>query len=206
MRKLLKWGAIAFVGLIVIVVIATATSSNKDSSSNGNSSQSDTSSGSTKSADAGCGIKATNDCTPTVAYGKRVRVDALYWTVTSVKTAAAIGDQTYGLGAKADGRFVIVNLKVHSNKNESATLTDDAIQLDVNGNTYKADSDGTTAAIGNGDKPLFLEDIGPDATLRSKVVFDVPKSVLKTKIKVRFNELGLGSTHGYSTLPSLTGV
>lgn len=151
-----------------------------------------------------CTNRATADCTPRVRMGKSVRVDALYWSVTNVRTASTLGDQDYGLGAKADGTFVIVNVKVRSDKDESATLTDEAIQIEtVDGNKYKADNDGTVAAIGGGDDPLWFDDIGPDATLKSKVVFDLPDSALRKRLSVRFNELGLGSTHGYIRLPSL---
>jgi hypothetical protein len=135
-----------------------------------------------------------------------VRVDALNWRVTGVETASSLGDVQYGLGEKADGTFVIVNLKVRSSKDESATLTDEAVQLETaGGNTYKSDSDGTFAAIGNGDKPLFFDDIGPDATINSKVVFDLPDSAMRKKLSVRFNELGFGSTHAYIRLSGLSG-
>lgn len=144
-----------------------------------------------------CRTKATDDCTPDVRFGGSVRVDALIWKVRSVRLADTIGDQTYGLGAKADGRFVVVDLQVRSDKDESATLTGNEVQLDVGGNTYDADSDGTFAAAGEGEEPLLFEDIGPDATKSTKVVFDVPDSVLGRRMRVRFNELGFGSTHGF---------
>jgi hypothetical protein len=101
-----------------------------------------------------CGSEASDDCTPHVGANGSVRVDALVWKVKSAQQAASLGDQQYGLGEKADGVFVVVNLSVTSKKNESATLTDEAVQLEVaGGNTYKADSDGTIAAIGSGQEP-----------------------------------------------------
>ena len=97
-----------------------------------------------------------------------------------------------------------LNLNVRSDKNESATLTDAIVSIETSdGNVYKADSDGTIAAIGDGDDPLWFEDIGPDASVSSKVVFDLPSSALHKKLSVRFNELGFGSNHGYSALPTL---
>lgn len=152
-----------------------------------------------------CGTKATDDCTPHVASNGSVRVDALIWKVRSVKTAQAIGDQTYGLGAKATGRFVIVKLKVHSEKNESAQLSDDVIKLEIGGNTYDPDNDGTVAVMGSGaEQPFFFDTVGPDSDRNGTVVFDVPKSKLKGKVEVRFGELGFGETHGYIRLPSLS--
>ena len=155
--------------------------------------------------DDNCGTTATDDCTPHVGPNGTVRVDALLWKVTGAQKASSLGDTSIGVGEKADGVFIVVNLRVTSKKNESATITDEAIQLEApNRNTYKADSDGTVAALGQGQDPLFREDIGPDATLESKVVFDVPKSVANRKLEVRFGELGHGSTHGYIRLPTRT--
>jgi hypothetical protein len=204
-------------GLIILTIAAAAGSGGKDSSKTADSDTAsqtqdapDASSATTDTpaADpkpASCGKKATDDCTPHVNLGGSVRVDALVWKVKSVSTATQIGDQRYGLGAKADGRFVVVSLSVHSDRNESATLTDNVFQLEVGGNKYDTDSDGTFAAIGSGQQPLFLEDIGPDADVRGKVVFDVPTSVLSKKVEMRFNELGFGSTHGYIDISSRLG-
>lgn len=211
----MKWSAIAFVGLIVVSVIGAAaggsSSSTKTTSSSDSSSANTPSASTTKKHDkkaaakASCGSRATDDCTPRLAMGHNVRVDALYWNVTNVETASTIGDMQYGLGEKADGTFVVVNLKVRSAKSDSVTLSDNSLSLETaDGKTYKADSDGTIAAMGNGDKPLWFEDIGPDATVRSKVVFDLPASALNKKLAIRFNELGFGSTHGYIKLPSLS--
>jgi hypothetical protein len=149
-----------------------------------------------------CGFTATDDCTPHVLMGKTVRVDAMIWRVDSVRVAQTIGDQQYGLGAKADGAFVIVKLRVRSDKDESATLSDDVVKLETHGNTYDPDNDGSVAAIGAGDEPFFLETIGPDSTERGTVVFDVPKKVLSQTVELRFGELGFGPTHGYIRIPN----
>lgn len=149
-----------------------------------------------------CGSRATDECTPHVGFGETVRVDAMIWRIESVRVAQTLGDQQYGLGAKADGAFVIVKLRVRSDKDESATLSDDAIKLETNGNTYDPDSDGTIAAIGAGDEPFFLETVGPDSTERGTVVFDVPRKVLRQKVELRFGELGFGATHGYIRIPN----
>jgi hypothetical protein len=198
-----RWLVVA--ALFAFAAIAMGADSCGSTSGGGGDKKSDTTSGKSvdkKKSSSDCGTKATDDCTPHVGPGGKVRVDALDWRVLGASSTKAIGDQQLGLGAKADGVFIVVKLQVHSNKTESDTITDESIQLEVpGGNTYKSDSDGTVAALGAGQKPLFLEDIGPDSTLRSEVVFDVPPKVLKKKIEVRFNELGFGSTHGYIKLP-----
>jgi len=153
--------------------------------------------------EAACGTEASSDCTPHVGPDGNVRVDALIWQVTDARTATTLGDSTIGLDEQADGVFVVVDLKVRSDKDESVTLTDTAFQLEVGGNTYDTDSDGTFAAIGTGDDPLFFEDIGPDATIQGPVVFDVPANAVKNQPEMRFNELGFGSSHAYISLPPL---
>jgi hypothetical protein len=208
MRKAIKWIVLGFVGLVVIAAIAGGSSDSKSSGDTAGSGASDAASSSSKSSDAkkpdGCGIKATDDCTPHVSSAGKVRVDALVWHIKSARVTETIGDQKYGLGAKASGKFIVLKLGVHSDKDESADLTDNSIKLEVNGNTYDADNDGTVAAVGAGEKPFFLDTIGPDADREGTVVFDVPESVLGKKIEVRFNELGFGETHGYISLPSVS--
>jgi hypothetical protein len=154
-----------------------------------------------KKVDDGCGVKATDDCTPHLGAAGTVRVDAMLWKVKSVRVAKTIGDETYGLGSKADGRYVMVSLQVRSDKDESATLTDNVFQLEIDGNKYDPDTEGTVAAVGAGEDPFFLKDIGPDVVTSGKVVFDVPASALKKKVEMRFNELGFGPTHGYILIP-----
>jgi hypothetical protein len=208
MRKALKWVALGFVGLVVIAAIAGGGSSDsdKDGGSSDKASASETSSkkdAGSKSSD-GCGTKATDDCTPHVGSSDQVRVDALIWKVRSAQVTKTIGDQTYGLGAKASGRFVVVKLKVHSDKDESAQLSDNIVKLEIDGATYDPDNDGTVALIGDGQQPFLLDTIGPDSDKNGTVVFDVPAGKLGKKIEVRFGELGFGETHGYIELPSLS--
>ena len=91
-----------------------------------------------------------------------------------------------------------------SKRDESATLTDDLITLVVGDKTYSADNEGTTAALGAGEDPLFLEDIGPDSTLESQVVFDVPDRVLDQKPQLRFGAEGFFSgDEAFIRLPPL---
>lgn len=183
--------------VVVIGVIAAASSTSKKSG--------DDSSGShAKSGSPSCGTKATDGCAPTVGPDGTVRVDALEWDVRDVDARKTIGDRSYGLGAKADGVFVVVKLHVHSHRDQSATLTDNVFQLETpEGNTYDPSTEGTTAAMGAGEQPFFLQDIGPDADHIGKVVFDVPPTKLGG-LKMRFNEIGLGPTHGYIRLPALS--
>ena len=76
-----------------------------------------------------CNFQATDDCTPHVGPKGKVRVDALVWSVANTSTAPTIGEQQYGLGEKADGVFVIVKLNVKSEKDETATIASETVEL-----------------------------------------------------------------------------
>jgi hypothetical protein len=154
--------ALGLFGILVVISIATSGSNSaKTTTEPGASAPAPAaSSDAAPSDDSSCGSKATDDCTPNVASDQPVRVDALTWKYVSSRETSTLGDQQYGLGAKADDVFLVVKLTVTSNKDESATLTDDAIKLESSdGNTYSPDSEGTIAAMGSGEDPMFLTDL-----------------------------------------------
>jgi hypothetical protein len=132
-----------------------------------------------------------------------VEVDTLRWRLRNARTAKTIGDQQYGLGSKANGIYVIVDLSVKNNKSESVTLTSESVSLTAGDDTYSTDSNAETALLGSGAKTFFLEDLGPGVTLNGTAAFDVAPSVLAQHPQLRFNELGYGETRGYITLPPL---
>lgn len=205
-----KWGkwTLGILGALVVIALISPASEEDQATNTAEDSSAPVSAGAGEpqadDGDAGCGNVASSDCTPHVGPNGQVRVDALIWSLESASTAESLGDQEFGLGETADGVFVVAKLRVRSDKDESATLTDNVWQLEVDGNTYDTDSDGMLAAMGQGDdEPFFLEDIGPDSTRVGTVVFDVPPSVLSKKLELRFNELGFGSGHGYIALPRL---
>jgi hypothetical protein len=148
---------------------------------------------------------ASGENTPRVGPNGSVEVDTLRWKLDKAKTAKTIGDQEYGLGAKANGIYVVAELSVKNNKNESVTLTSETVSLVAGEKTYSPDNNAEVALVGSGGKTFLLEDLGPAVTLKGKVAFDVSPSVLKQHPELRFNELGFGDTHGYIVLPKLSG-
>jgi hypothetical protein len=152
-----------------------------------------------------------SDKAPRVAFGQTVRVDALIWDAVSVRTAKTLGDNEFGTGATADGMFVIVRLKVHSDRNQSADLSSagdhDLVELVGGGTTTKPSIEGETAyemAHDGGGTLDFTASISPDADKSGTVVFDVPESRLNGSLSLRFAELGFGSGHGFIRLPATT--
>lgn len=158
-----------------------------------------------ESSSSNAGDNASGDNTPHVGPKGSVEVDTLRWKLIKAKTAKTIGDQQYGLGAKANGIYVVADLSVKNNKNESVTLTSEAVSLVAGEKVYTPDSSAEIALVGDGGKTFLLEDLGPGVSLKGTVAFDVAPSVLKQHPELRFNELGFGETHGYIALPKLSG-
>lgn len=108
--------------------------------------------------------------------GQAVTNAGTTYEVTGVSTARTIGDPQL-VGARADGRFVIVSLKLTNNKDETKTFTESSARLRTrDGNEYET-SDKTVLAFG--DQSLLLKDIQPDLTARGKLAFDVPPNKVK---------------------------
>lgn len=178
--------------LLIAFAVATQGSSGCASSSSSSSSSSSASSGS---------ANASDNNTPRVGPSGSVEVDDLRWRLLRAERATGIGDTEQGLGANANGEFVIATLRVTNHKSDTATLTDEVVTLVAAGKSYKVNSDAQTALAESGIKPLLLDEVGPDVDLTLRVGFDVPPSVLHEHPQLRFNELGFGTTHGYIALP-----
>lgn len=151
------------------------------------------------------GKNASSDNTPKVGPKGSVEVDTVRWKIEKARTTKTLGDQQYGLGSKANGIYVVVDLSATNNKNESVTLSSEAVSLVAGDKTYSSDTDAEIALSGDGSSTFLLEDLGPGVTLKGTTAFDVAPSVLKQKPELRFNELGFGETHGYIRLPKLPG-
>lgn len=192
----------------------TADTSTAASSEQGESSSADTSTASSEPGDSSSADRgeilggdpsenATDSNTPSVGPNRSVEVDTLRWRLDGVKTSKTIGEQQYGLGAKANGIYVIVELSVTNNKSESVTLISEIVDLVAGEDTYSSDTEAEVALISSGGETFFLEDVGPGVTAKGSVGFDVAPAVLHEHPQLRFRELGFGSTHGYITLPPL---
>lgn len=83
---------------------------------------------------------AKDESTPRVASTESVTVDAITWSFVSAHTAKALGSEY--LNQKADGTYLVVNLRGQSSKGESATLTSDVVKLkSASGATYTPTTD-----------------------------------------------------------------
>ncbi len=143
----------------VLLIVAVASGSSSDTGGAGTTAASG---GSTKSS----GDEAT-----TGKVGEALTNAGTTYEVTNVETATEIGDPDFG-GARADGTFVIVDLELTNNKDETKTFTDASAKIETaDGNEYET-SDKTVLAFGN--EGLLLKDIQPDLTTRGKLAFELP--------------------------------
>jgi hypothetical protein len=143
----------------VLLIVAVASGSSSDTGGTGTTAASG---GSTKSS----GDEAT-----TGKVGEALTNAGTTYEVTNVETATEIGDPDFG-GARADGTFVIVDLELTNNKDETKTFTDASAKIETaDGNEYET-SDKTVLAFG--DEGLLLKDIQPDLTTRGKLAFELP--------------------------------
>lgn len=148
---------------VVVLAIAGAAGSSSDSGDSGS-----TSADSSKSAD------QDQKDDKAGAVGERLTNAGMTYEVTDASTASSIGDTEFGLGSKADGRFVIVELELTNKKNDTKTFSEAAAKIVTSdGKEYEASSDGLMAF---GDEGLLLKEVQPDLTTSGKMAFDLPPS------------------------------
>jgi hypothetical protein len=152
-------------GLVVLAIAASAASSGGTGSGGASSGSASSSSASSASSSGANGASAK--------VGQAVTNAGTTYKVTSAKTTDTIGDPRF-LGERADGVFVIVNLELTNNKDETKTFLDSSAKLKTSdGNEYETSD---KAVLAFGDDSLMLKDIQPDLTTHGKVAFEIPPS------------------------------
>lgn len=90
------------------------------------------------------------------------------YTVTDVRVANSIGGE---FGVEADGVFLIVDMEMTNNAQESFLVDSSLYSLvDSEGREYEVDSE----AVGYVEESLLLEQVDPDVTTTGTLVYDVP--------------------------------
>jgi hypothetical protein len=148
-------------GLLALIVVVVAASGG--GSGSGNASATSTSSTATSAS------SSTDDKSGKV--GQAVTNVGTTYKVTNVNTTDQIGDPNL-LGERADGVFVIANLELTNNKDETKTFTDSNAKLKTSDGKEYETSDKAVFAFG--DDSLMLKDIQPDLTTRGKLAFEIP--------------------------------
>lgn len=117
--------------------------------------------------------KDSGDDATTGKVGEQLTNAGTTYEVTGVRTASTIGDPDV-LGQRADGKFVIVDLALTNNKDETKTFTQAAAHIaTADGKKYETTD---TAVLAFGDESLLMRDIQPELTARGKLAFDLPPS------------------------------
>lgn len=173
-----RW--IVSLGLLLVIVAASAGSSG----GGGDSSSESASNG------GGSGGESTQEERTSGRVGQALTNAGTTYQVTNVDTTKTIGDPDLG-GARADGQFVVVSLRLTNNKDETKTFTQANAKIETSdGNQYET-SDKTTLAFG--DEGLLLKDIQPDLTTRGKLAFELPPSKVSGSTLVIEDIFGDGS-------------
>jgi hypothetical protein len=113
------------------------------------------------------------------------------FTVAGMRCGVAqVGDAT--LNQRAQGQYCLIDLSV-KNIGKSAVIFTDISQTayDAGGNQYSADSGADVRA--NQDSETFLQQIDPGATVRGRLVFDVPRGVRLTSIVLHESMFSAGA-------------
>ncbi|MCX6782907.1 MAG: DUF4352 domain-containing protein [Candidatus Levybacteria bacterium] len=179
MKKILKWGGIIFVILIVVGVIAGSGKSNNSSSNTNNAAN--TASGNNQAE------------TKTVAKLNEPVTDSdLVFTATAVDTATTLGNQY--TKKDAQGMFQIITLKIDNKGKETKTVDSSMISLtDSQGRKFDRSIEGQTAkGLSQGKVDLFLQQVQPGLNVTGDIVFDVPKDATGLKLLVKGSYFGKG--------------
>lgn len=106
-------------------------------------------------------------------------------SVNSVENMTSVGPSSLPTNAK--DTFVVVDVAVKNNGDESLTIDSNMFKLKSGSKTFDADSQASMSANqsedGNIENSFFLEQVNPDSTTQGKVVFDVSENIANTNDK-----------------------
>lgn len=110
---------------------------------------------------------------PIAGVGDPLTLKGTTYRVLSSKTASSVG-QSF-TRAKADGVFVVVKIELNNRKDDTRTISSDAIKLVSGGKTYDTDSD----ALLTVDDQILLEEIQPGLPKKGTLIYDIPDRAVR---------------------------
>ena len=163
MKKILKWGGIALVVLIIIGIISGNKSGNTSTSSSSNTANS--------------GQDTKQEEVKVAGLNETVQDDDLAFTVTGVDKEQVLGNQF--TQKTAQGTFYVISLKVENTGNKTVTFnTSQAKVVDSKNREFEYSIDGQTAkGMAQGHVDLFLQQIQPSLSVSGDLVFDLPTDI-----------------------------
>ncbi len=166
MKKILKWGVIAFV---IIMIIGAISGGGKGSNTN----NSGTTQNGAKKEDA---VAKLNDT---------VTDKDLAFTATGVTTAKSLGSSY--TKKDAQGTFYVVTLNVKNVGKETVTIDSSMIKItDSQGRKFDRSIEGQTAkGLSQGKIDMFLQQVQPGLSVTGDIVFDLPDDATDLKLLVK---------------------
>lgn len=110
--------------------------------------------------------------------GETVDVGDMQYTIEGMDTTSSIGDEI--VGSETSDVFVILDVSVTNNGNDSVTVDSSYLELLLDESTYSADTTASRHAS-EGDTDMFLEQINPGSSLEGSVAFDVTEDVAENE-------------------------
>lgn len=167
MKKILKWGVIAFVVIMIISAISSGGKNTTTTSNNGTT-------------------KTDSKTEETVAKLDDTVTDKdLAFTATNVSTAKSLGSSY--TKKDAQGTFYVVTLNVKNVGKETATIDSSMIKItDSQGRNFDRSIEGQTAkGLSQGKVDMFLQQVQPGLSVTGDIVFDLPDDATDLKLLVK---------------------
>lgn len=118
----------------------------------------------------------------TYKMGDSINAGDFTWTVTDVTTASTVGSDY--MEKQADGIFIILDVQVANTATTAQYLTGDYVKLiDDQGREFSPD---TAAAfyLKPAGSALLFDKINPGIVKHGKIVYDVPKGLTVTQLRI----------------------
>jgi hypothetical protein len=177
------------VGGIILLIIVAAVLGGGGNSGTGTNTATGTGTGNSQAAQ-GSGSTAVP------GIGSKVRDGKFEFVITKVTHAKSVGDTSLGLGDTAQGRYVILHIRVTNIGNEAQTLDDSSQYVyDASGRKFSASTSADIDLSGpNGQGSTWLNDINPGNTVHGRIAFDLPASDKAVKAELHDSMFSDGVT------------
>jgi hypothetical protein len=158
MKKILKWGGI----ILIVLIIIGALSGNKGGSNNKTGTSSN---------------NKTNDAQKIASLNETVQDGDLAFTVLAVNKSKTLGNSFSQ--KTAQGMFYVVTIKIENKGNKTMTFDASMAKVkDDQGREFERSVDGQTAkGLSQGQVDLFLQQIQPSLSVTGDLVFDLPDNL-----------------------------
>ena len=116
--------------------------------------------------------------------GDEATVGDLTYKVNSSSEKSSVGSSAFA--KTTEGKFVIVNVTVRNNANETKTIDSSLFKMkDGAGREFDYSTEGNTAHMLSGGEDFFLQQVQPGLTVTGEIVFEVPADSDNLQLRVR---------------------